>query len=137
MSSYINELTVMGNLGQDPVLAYMSNGDAALNISVATTEKWTDKQTGEVKENTEWHKVLLYRKTAEIVAKYMKKGDKIWVRGKVRSRVYTDRDGAERIAYELIGNEMKMIQTKGKAGSADAAEANNASAPDNPLDQFS
>ncbi len=136
MSSYINELTVMGNLGQDPVLAYMSNGDAALNISVATTEKWTDKQTGEVKENTEWHKVLLYRKTAEIVAKYMQKGDKIWVRGKVRSRIYTDRDGTERIAYELIGNEMKMIQTKGKAGSADA-EANDASAPDNPLDQFS
>lgn len=127
--SFINELTIMGNLGQDPVLAYMSSGDAALTISVATTEKWTDRQTGEVKESTEWHKVLLYKNQAEIVGKYMKKGDKIWVRGKVRSRPYTDREGVPRVAYELIASDMKMVHTKNRNPPEDVSG--------NPLDQFS
>lgn len=113
MSAYINEITVMGNLGKDPELRYFANGTASLRISIATQEQWTDKDTGEVKEGTQWHTASLVGKQAEIVAKYMNKGDKIWVRGPLQTRIYEDdRIGMNRLSVFVKVHDMKMIHTK-------------------------
>ncbi|ETF00569.1 single-stranded DNA-binding protein [Advenella kashmirensis W13003] len=113
MSAYINEITIMGNLGKDPELRYFANGTASLRISIATQEQWTDQDTGEVKEGTQWHTASLVGKQAEIVAKYMNKGDKIWVRGPLQTRIYEDdRIGMNRLSVFVKVHDMKMIHTK-------------------------
>jgi len=113
MSAYINEITIMGNLGKDPELRYFGNGTASLRIFIATQEQWTDKGTGEVKEGTQWHTASLVGKQAEIVAKYMNKGDKIWVRGALQTRIYEDyRSGMNRLSVFVKVQDMKMIHTK-------------------------
>src|SRR5688572_16452066 len=91
----VNKVIIVGHLGQDPTTRYMPNGDAVTNISVATTETWKDKQTGEKKEQTEWHRCTFYRKLAEVVAQYMRKGSSIYVEGKLQTRKYTDKEGIE------------------------------------------
>jgi len=113
MSAYINEITVMGNLGKDPELRYFANGTASLRISIATQDQWTDKDTGEVKEGTQWHTASLVGKQAEIVAKYMNKGDKIWVRGPLQTKIYeAERSGMNRLSVFVKVHDMKMIHTK-------------------------
>jgi|GEM_PF-1635700 len=113
MSAYINEITVMGNLGKDPELRYFANGTASLRISIATREQWTDKDTGEVKEGTQWHTASLVSNQAEIVARYMKKGDKIWIRGPLQTKIYEDaRNGINRLSVLVKVYDMKMINTK-------------------------
>ena len=104
----LNKVTLIGHLGKDPINRYMQNGDAVCNFSIATSESWKDAQ-GQRQERTEWHAVTLYRKLAEIAAQYLKKGSLIYLEGKIQSRKYTDKQGIERTAYEIIGDELKML----------------------------
>ena len=119
----VNKAIIVGHLGQDPEVRYTSNGDAAANISVATSEQWKDKATGEQKEQTEWHRVSFFGKQAEIVCQYLKKGSQIYVEGKIRSKKYTDKSGNERTAFEIISESFKMLGSKSDSGNTKAAKA--------------
>ena len=107
----LNKVILIGRLGRDPEVRYMPNGDAVCNFSVATSESWKD-QNGVKQERTEWHEITLYRKLAEIAGQWLKKGSLVCVEGKIQSRKYTDKTGIERIAYDIIANEMKMLSSK-------------------------
>jgi len=107
----LNKAQIIGRLGQTPEIRTMPNGDAVCNFSVATTEKWKDK-SGEVKEETEWHRVSAWGKTAEIIGKYLSKGSLIYIEGKMKSRKYTDKDGIEKTSYEIRATDMKMLGSK-------------------------
>ena len=119
----LNKVILIGRLGRDPECRYLPNGDAVCNFSIATSESWKD-QSGQKKERTEWHAITLYRKLAEIAAKYLQKGSLVYLEGKIQSRKYTGKDGIERTAYEIIGSEMKMLSSKaeGSSESANTAE---------------
>ena len=108
---YLNRIEVMGNLGKDPELRYLPNQTPVTSISVAYTEKWRDKTNNEPRERIEWFTVVLYGKQAETVCRYMKKGDCLWVAGKMQSRRY-DHQGVEKTVYEIIVGEMQIIHTK-------------------------
>ncbi len=105
----LNKVILIGNLGRAPETRYMTNGDAVCNFSVATSESWTDRNSGQRQERTEWHNIVLYRKLAEIAGQYLKKGSQVYLEGKIQSRKYTDKQGAERTAYEIVCSEMKML----------------------------
>lgn len=105
----VNRVIIVGNLGQDPTTRYMPNGEAVTNIAVATTESWKDKNTGEKKEHTEWHRITFYRKLAEVVGQYMKKGSSIYVEGRLQTRKWSDKDGVERYTTEIIADSMQML----------------------------
>ena len=107
----VNKVILIGNLGKDPETRYMPNGDAVTNITLATTETWKDK-LGEKVEKTEWHRVTFYRKLAEIVAEYVKKGHPIYVEGRLETRKWTDKAGVERYTTDIIANDMKMLGSK-------------------------
>jgi len=113
---YINKVEFMGNLAKDPELRYMPDGTATTKITIAVVEKWTDKSNGEIKEHIEWIPVLLYKRQAEVVCQYMKKGDTILVYGKQRSRRFVDSNGNERQITEVIAAEMQIIRTRGQQG---------------------
>lgn len=104
----LNKVILIGRLGQEPTIRYMPNGEAVCNFSVATSEKYTDKN-GQRQEATEWHNVTMYRKLAEIAGKYLTKGSQVYLEGKIQSRKYTDKNGVERTAYDIIANELKML----------------------------
>ena len=104
----LNKVILIGYLGRDPEVRYMPQGDAVCNFSIATSESWKD-QSGQRQERSEWHAITLYRRLAEIAGQYLKKGSLIYLEGKIQSRKYTDKQGVERTAYEIIGNEMKML----------------------------
>lgn len=104
----LNKAILIGRLGRDPEVRYMPNGDAVCNFSLATDESWKDK-TGQRQTKTEWHAVTLYRRIAEIAGQYLKKGSQVYLEGKIQSRKYTDKNGVERTAYEIICHEMKML----------------------------
>lgn len=119
----VNRVILVGNLGADPELRYSNNGDAILNISIATSESRKDKQTGEKKQMTEWHRVVFYGQLAEIVAKYLKKGDTLYVEGKIRTRKWTDQQGVERYTTEIYADEMRMLGSrKGEQSSSENIE---------------
>ena len=105
----VNKVILLGNLGQDPEVRYTSSGDAVVNLSVATTEKWKDKATGQVKENTEWHKVGIFGKPAEVAAQYLKKGSQIYVEGRLKYKKYKDKNGIEKVNAEIISEDFKML----------------------------
>ena len=111
----LNKVILIGRLGRDPETRYMPNGDAVCNFSIATSESWKD-QSGQKKERTEWHAITLYRKPAEIAAKYLQKGSLVYLEGKIQSRKYTGKDGIERTAYEIVCSEMKMLGGKAEGG---------------------
>ncbi len=113
----INKVILVGNLGKDPEVRYMPNGDAVANITIATSESWKDKNTGEKKELTEWHRVVFYRKLAEIVGQYLKKGSAVYVEGSIKTRKWTDKEGVERYTTEINANEMQMLGGKNSGGS--------------------
>src|SRR5690625_5337381 len=96
MARGINKVILIGNLGQDPEINYMPSGDAVANISVATSESWKDKETGQPQERTEWHRVVFFKRLAEVVGEYLKKGSKIYVEGKLRTRKWQDQSGQDR-----------------------------------------
>ena len=107
----VNKVILIGNLGKDPEKRYMPNGDAVTNITLATTEAWKDKN-GEKMEKTEWHRVTFYRKLAEIVGEYLKKGRPVYVEGRLETRKWTDKAGVERYTTDVIATDMKMLGSK-------------------------
>ena len=112
----LNKVVIIGNLGRDPETRYMPSGDAMTTIAVATTETWKDKQTGEKKEATEWHRVTFFGKLAEIAGQYLKKGAQVYIEGSLRTRKYTDKDGVEKYATDIRADEMKMLGSRQGVG---------------------
>ena len=114
----LNKTTLIGHLGADPEIRYMPDGTATATVSIATTDKWKDKTTKEVKEKTEWHRVVFFGKLAEVVGEYVKKGSQIYVEGKLRTRKWKDKQDVERYTTEIIGNELQMLDKKPTADQA-------------------
>ena len=122
MARGINKVILVGNLGADPETRYMPSGGAVTNLSLATSETWKDKQTGEQKERTEWHKVAMFSRLAEIAAEYLRKGSQVYIEGKLRTRKWQDRDGNDRYTTEIIADQMQMLGGRGGGtGSAPSA----------------
>lgn len=113
----VNKVIICGNLGQDPEVRYMPNGNAVANISVATSESWKDKATQEQKEETEWHRCVCYGKLAEIIGEYLKKGSKIYLEGKLKTRKWKDQQNVDRYTTEIVFDEMQMIDGKQQGAS--------------------
>jgi single-strand DNA-binding protein len=105
----VNKVILLGHLGQNPDLRYTTSGEAVVNLSLATSETWKDRATGEKREATEWHRIGVFGKPAEIAAQYLSKGSQIYVEGKIRSKKYTDKNGVERVAFEIISDSFTMI----------------------------
>ena len=120
MARGINKVILIGNLGQDPEVKYMPNGGAVTNVTLATSESWKDKNTGEQKENTEWHRVVFFRRLAEIAGEYLKKGSKVYIEGKLQTRKWQDQSGNDRYTTEIIANEMQMLDSRGGGAGAGA-----------------
>lgn len=115
----VNKAIIVGNLGRDPETRYMPNGEAVTNITVATTENWKDKNSGEKKELTEWHRITFYRKLAEIAGQYLKKGSQVYVEGRLQTRKWTDKDGIDKYTTEIIADTMQMLGSRqGMGGGA-------------------
>ncbi len=119
MARGVNKVILVGNLGADPEVKYMPNGNAVANVTLATSESWKDKQSGENKEKTEWHRVVFFRRLAEIAGEYLKKGSQIYIEGKLQTRKWQDKNGNDRYTTEIIANEMQMLGGRGGGGSAD------------------
>lgn len=117
----VNKVILVGNLGADPESRFAPSGDAICNISVATTESWKDKQTGEKKEATEWHRVGFYGKLAEIAGQYLKKGSQVYIEGSLRTRKWQDKTGQDRYTTEIRGDVMKMLGGKSEGQQQSAA----------------
>ncbi|MEP7057308.1 MAG: single-stranded DNA-binding protein [Caldimonas sp.] len=116
----VNKVIIIGNLGRDPEVRYTPNGSAVCNIGVATTRSWKNKDSGDKVEETEWHRVVFYDRLAEIAGEYLKKGRSVYVEGRLKTRKWTDKDGAEKYTTEIIAEEMKMLGGReGMGGGAD------------------
>ncbi len=127
----VNKVILIGNIGADPEMRSTASGEAICNLRLATTEKWKDKATGETRETTEWHRVVLYRRLAEIAGEYLRKGSAVYIEGRLRTRKWQDKEGRERSTTEIEGSEFKMLGGKpagGEVGQAPAAHALPASA---------
>ncbi len=118
--SSVNKAILVGNLGKDPEVRYLPSGDQICNITLATSERYKDKTSGEYKENTEWHRVVFFGKLAEICGQYLQKGKKIYVEGRIRTNKWQDKDGSDRYTTEIIGSEMKMLSGKDDGGQREA-----------------
>ncbi|HNP64295.1 MAG TPA: single-stranded DNA-binding protein [Woeseiaceae bacterium] len=116
MARGINKVIIVGNVGGDPETRYMPSGSAVTNLTVATNESWKDKQTGEKKERTEWHRVAMFNRLAEIAAEYLRKGSQVYIEGKLRTRKWQDKDGQDRYTTEIIADEMQMLGGRGGSG---------------------
>jgi single-strand DNA-binding protein len=121
MARGINKVILVGNIGKDPETRYMPNGKAVTNFSVATSEGWTDKQSGDKQERTEWHNVVLFEKLAEIAAEYLRKGSQVYIEGSLRTRKWQDKEGKDRYTTEIVAREMQMLGGRG-GGAAGAGE---------------
>ena len=110
----VNMAVIMGHVGTDPEVRYTPSGAAVTNLSVATSESWKDKQSGEMQERTEWHRIVFYNKLAEIAGQYVKKGSKVYINGSIRTRKWQDQSGADRYTTEIIANDMQMLDKKGE-----------------------
>jgi len=119
MARGINKVILIGNLGQDPEVKYMPNGNAVANITLATSESWKDKNTGEQVDKTEWHRVVFFRRLAEIVGEYLKKGSKVYIEGKLQTRKWQDKNGVDHWTTEIIASEMQMLDSRGGGADAD------------------
>jgi len=109
MARGINKAIIVGTLGQDPEVKYTASGSAVVNVSVATNESWKDKQTGEQVEKTEWHRIVMFNKLAEIAAQYLKKGSQAYFEGKIQTRKWQDQSGNDRYSTEIVANDMQML----------------------------
>ncbi len=125
MARGINKVILVGNLGADPETRAMPSGSTVANLRIATSESWRDKQTGEQQERTEWHRVALFGRLAEVAAEYLKKGSQVYIEGSLRTRKWTDKQGQERYSTEVIGNDMQMLG--GRAGGGGASPGGGAS----------
>ena len=113
MARGINKVIIVGNCGQDPETRYLPSGGAVTNISIATSESWKDKNTGEQQERTEWHRVVFFNRLGEIAGEYLKKGSKVYVEGSLRTRKWQGQDGADRYTTEIVASEMQMLDSRG------------------------
>jgi len=119
----VNKVIIVGNLGRDPEIRFTPDGASITNVTIATTDSWKDKQTGEKKEATEWHRVVFFGKLAEIAGQYLTKGRQIYVEGALRTRKWTDKEGQERYTTEIVASEMKMLGSREGSGSASPRDA--------------
>ena len=117
MARGVNKAIIVGTLGQDPDVKYTASGSPVVNISVATNENWKDKQTGEAQERTEWHRIVIFGKLAEIAAQYLRKGSQVYFEGKIQTRKWQDKTGQDRYTTEIVANEMQMLGGKQSSGS--------------------
>lgn len=124
MARGINKVIIVGNCGQDPETRFSGAGAAITNISIATSESWKDKNTGEQQERTEWHRVVFFNRLGEIAGEYLKKGSKVYVEGSLRTRKWQDKEGQDRYTTEIVGNEMQMLDSRGGAGGGMANSGN-------------
>lgn len=129
----VNKVILIGNAGKDPEVRYMPNGNAVANLTLATSESWKDKNTGETQERTEWHRVVFFRRLGEVVGEYVKKGSKIYVEGRLQTRKWQGQDGQDRYTTEIIADQMQMLDSRGGGGgdfgSGRSAEPDMASSP--------
>lgn len=125
----VNKVIIVGRVGQEPEVRFLANGDAVANLSVATSESWKDKSTGEKVEKTEWHKIVIYRKLAEIVQQYVKKGDLVYFEGKLETKKWQDKEGVDRYTTQIVAHEMQMLGGK-KDGSASGGGSGPAPRPE-------
>lgn len=116
MARGVNKVILVGNLGNDPETKYMPSGNAVTNITVATSESWKDKQTGQQQERTEWHRVVFFNRLAEIAGEYLRKGSKVYLEGSLRTRKWQDQQGQDRYTTEIVASEMQMLDSRGEGG---------------------
>ncbi|MEL7387902.1 MULTISPECIES: single-stranded DNA-binding protein [Pseudoalteromonas] len=117
MARGVNKVILVGNLGQDPEVRYMPNGNGVANISIATTDSWKDKNTGQMQERTEWHRVVLFGKLAEVAGEYLRKGSQVYIEGRLQTRKWTDQSGQEKFTTEIVvdmGGQMQMLGGRGE-----------------------
>ena len=122
MARGINKVILIGNLGADPETRYMPSGGAVTNLRLATSENWKDKNTGDMQERTEWHRVVLFGRLAEVAAEYLRKGAKVYIEGSLRTRKWQGQDGRDNYTTEIVANDMQMLDSRGGApgGTSDA-----------------
>ena len=113
----VNKCIIVGHLGQDPEVRHMPSGGAVTNVSLATSESWKDKNTGEQTSRTDWHRIVFFNKLAEIAGQYLKKGSKVYIEGSLRTRTW-DKDGEKRYTTEIVASEMQMLDSKGEGGNS-------------------
>ncbi len=118
MARGINKVILIGNLGADPETRYMPSGGAVTNLRLATSENWKDKTSGETQERTEWHRVVLFGKLAEIASEYLRKGSKVYIEGSLRTRKWQGQDGRDNYSTEIVANEMQMLDGRGGGAAA-------------------
>ena len=121
--SGVNKVILIGRLGNDPEVKFLSSGDAVANLSIATSEKWKDKTTGQPQEKTEWHRVVFFKRQAEIAGEYLKKGSNVYIEGKLETRKWQDQTGADRYTTEIKGMVMQMLDSKGDGQPQQAQQA--------------
>lgn len=126
----INKVILIGNLGQDPEIRYTASGAAVANVNIATSEQWKDKDTGDMQERTEWHRLVFFGRLAEIVGEYLKKGSQVYVEGRLQTRKWQDRDGNDKYTTEIVVNEMQMLG--GRGGSGNMGETSRQAGSDQP-----
>lgn len=129
MARGVNKVILIGNLGKDPEVRYLPSGSAVANVTLATSEQWKDKQSGDQQERTEWHNVAFFGRLAEIVGEYLKKGSQVYVEGSLRTRKWQDKNGNDRYTTEIIASEMQMLGGRGGGGSAGFNDTRSASKP--------
>jgi len=132
MARGINKVILIGNLCADPEVRYMPNGNAVTNITLATSETWKDKQTGQPQERTEWHRVVLFNRLGEIAGEYLKKGAKVYIEGALRTRKWQAQDGTDRYTTEIVASEMQMPDSQGNGNAADQRAQQQAAAYQSP-----
>ena len=125
----INKVILVGNLGQDPETRHMPNGGSVTNISIATTDSWTDKGSGQKQERTEWHRVVFFNRLAEIAAQYLRKGSQVYVEGNIRTNKWQDQSGQDRYSTEIVAREMQMLGGRASGGSGGVNAPSQQSSP--------
>lgn len=128
MARGVNKAIIVGNVGQDPEIRYMPSGSAVAELSVATTEQWKDKSSGEKQERTEWHRITFYGRLAEIVGEYVRKGSQVYVEGSIRTEKWQDKQGNDRYTTKIIANEMQLLGGKAQSADDNAQQDNSRSA---------
>lgn len=129
MARGINKVILVGNVGTDPDVRYMPNGNAVTTLSVATSETWKDKQTGDKQERTEWHRVVCFNRLGEIAGEYVRKGSKLYVEGSLRTRKWQDQQGQDRYTTEIVATDIQMLDTKGGSSAGGYDDAQSSQAP--------
>ena len=130
MARGVNKAIIVGNLGQDPEVRYTASGTAVTNVSVATTDSWKDRQSGEQKERTEWHRVVFFSRLAEIAAEYLKKGSQVYIEGRIQTEKWQDKDGNDRWTTKIVARDMKMLGSRGGGDIQGGPAPDSSSAPE-------